>query len=699
MRMKKFRILFLVGLVIISGCKRKRIVQERLCSRVDLDQITSLIPKTSDDIYLLSDQIKELLDQAFIKIDQVPAEKRSYANTVLVYEQAYFQFFTQQQILKVLANLSEDSGIQTAANVALLELDEYARAMLLRNVTLYQALDEYEKNGKDPYRHIKPVTFFLESSFEQFARQGMQLSVEKRAELLQLEKDINNLSGRFCSNVFHDRRYLIVDVDQVSGISETFLSGLSKDDQGSYIFPIDHATFEMVMQTCQNANTRKDYFLLYKQIGYPLNQTVFKDLKEKRQEYCNILGFNNFANYQLSSNMMQNFKKADSFLWNMVKDLQPHDDAEFAAMMRHLPASVVLNSDKKIEPWDQKFVKHAYEKKHFKIDDEMVSNYFPLKHVLPVMLDQLSKFFHIEFEIQETQNLWAPNLVCYRVRSMKHQAILGYLFFDLYARDAKRDDGMYEMTIIPAIRDDCSLPCVGACVVVANFKSDNQDQPDQNQEVTLHFSEVKSLFYQMGYALHSIFGATRFTKFSGTQTVFDFKEVPSKVLQHWLLQPAVLNQLSHHVKTGSPLSREMIEQLIAREKFGRASNCLHQAFLGLVALNLCDHEKNVHSLIEKLHKKVFRHLAYEPEDHFELSFLPFADNAHGALWYGNILSDVIAADIFAEIKRHGIFNHEIGMRYVTEMLSPGGSRSSYEMIKRFLGHPFHRKSFLEELEN
>ena len=310
------------------------------------------------------------------------------------------------------------------------------------------------------------------------------------------------------------------------------------------------------------------------------------------------------------------------------------------------------------------------------------------------MLTLLSKFFHIECEPQKVTNLWTSNVLCYRIRSMKHQAVLGYLFFDLYDRATKRDEGMHQLTLIPAIRDDCSIPCVGACVIVANFKS------DADQSVQLTFADLKSLFYQMGYALHTIFGATRFTKFSGAQLVHDFMKVPSLVLEHWVLQPQMLHALSQNVKTGKPLSREMIERLIAREKFGRPSKMLQELFLGIVALHLCEHQRqNAHVMIEKLYKKIFRHLVYVPENYFEMSFLPFADNQVASLYYANVWSQMIAADIFAEIKKQGIFNHEIGMKYVTEILSPGGSRNAYEMVKRFLGHQFHSKAFLEEFEH
>jgi thimet oligopeptidase len=693
MSVKKFNVVFFVALLVISGCKRKKVVQDRLCSRVDLAQITSLIPKTSEDIYLFTEQAMQLMDQALFKIDQIDAEKRSYSNTLLIYEQAFFLFFTYHQTLTALAHLSSDSGIQTAAHVGLLELDEYSNKMFKRNLTLYQALEEYEKHGKDPYRHTKPIVFFLDEKLKQLSKQGMNLSVAKRADLVEIEKEINQAAGKFCSNALNDRRHLIGSCEELKGLPPEFFDSLAQDDAGNYLVPVDAKNFAIVMQNCQVSATRKEYYLLFYQQGYPQNEQLLKHLQAKRHEMAKLLGFDNFAAYQMDDLMIKTPKKADAFLWAMVKDVQPYDDKDFAELLRFLPAGVSLTADRKIEPWDYEFALAFYRKKHFKVNDAQVAKYFPLNHVLPTMLTQLAKFFHVEFELQEAQNLWTENIVCYRVRSLKNQAILGYLFFDLYQRSSKCSTGASQITMIPAIRDDCSFPCVGASVVVANLTP-----PTELEPTLLAWDDVAALLYQMGNALHSIFGATRFTQLSGTQVVFDFTTVVPEVLHHWLTQKEFLQIMSCHVETGQSMNRGLIELLIARQKFGQSYNMLQQLFLGLVSLNLF--EQNVpdnHSVIEKLYKKVFKHIAYSSKNYFEVGFLPFAQADKASVLYAYPWSKVIAADFFAHIKTAGIDNYDMGMHYVTEILSPGGSRHPYEMVKRFLGRGFHRKAFLEQL--
>ena len=106
---------------------------------------------------------------------------------------------------------------------------------------------------------------------------------------------------------------------------------------------------------------------------------------------------------------------------------------------------------------------------------------------------------------------------------------------------------------------------------------------------------------------------------------------------------------------------------------------------------------DVHTMIEKTYKKVFKHLAYEPEHYVELSFLHLSHPHYGASYYTYPWSQVIAADLFMHTKQHGLFNHEEGEHYVTEILSPGGSKHPSEMIKRYLGRSFSRKAYFDLL--
>ncbi len=693
--MKKLNIIFLLGVLLISGCKRKKVTQDRLCSRIDLEQITSLIPKNSEEIYELAEQTIELVNKAIEQIDAVEAQDRTYVNTVLVYEQAYFHLVKNRQILTMLSELSIDNALQTAAHVALLELDEYEKNVLNRNLTLFQALQEYDKYGKDAYRHIKPVSFFLHHEQQSLQAQVLSLDLAKRVEFDKAENQMRKLAGKFCSNVVHAKRHLIIALHELAGVPTEFLDTLLKDENGNFIVPVESKVYPIIMKNCKVANTRRNYFLLYNQLGYPQNELLLQEIQAKAQQLANLVNADNYATWQLSNLMIKSSKKADTFLWAVIKDLLPYVERESFLLKLHVPDSVILNTEGKFEPWDQEFVFSEYCKEHFSIDDQIIKQYFPVDYVLPKMFEQLSAFFHISFEQQDVHDLWAPNILCYRIRSLKHQAVLGYLFFDLYQREGKRNLKTYQLNLIPAIRDDCSIPCVGASVIVANLPINLDNSP-----TLLTFQDLQNLMYQMGYALHDMFGATRFTKFSGNRVLYDFKNTSSELLKLWLEIPTFLQSLSHHVQTGKTLNRVLVEQLIAREKFGLASYMLQECFLGLVALEVFQNKSgNIHSIIEKLYKKIFKHNAYVSQNYFELSFLDMVDIHYGSAYYAKPWSEVIARDIFSEINHFGFLNRDVGMRYVTEILSSGGAKNPSDMIKKFLGRSFHRKAFLNDCDH
>lgn len=688
----------LVLIVFVSGCKNKKSPEkERMCSRINVEQVISLLPHTVEDINALGSSSQQVMNDMILGLDITKAKDRVFANTVRPYEVAKFEFLMNKNLLTILSLLSSDQAMQEAARSQILSIDKYEADILMRNVSIYKAFKEYASDGIDIYCKRGANQQFLQKTIQAFDKQGMLLPFEQRVDVIALDKEANQLAAQFNGNIVYDNRSIVVASKDLAGIPEYFIKTLRRDAVGDYILPVDFETFFTVMENCELEKVRKEYFLAFGQRAYPQNKYVLQDLFQKRHKFSQRLGFSDFSTYELFDQMIQTPKKAEKFLWQIVHDLQKYDQRDFLELISSLPRSVELTKDNKLKPWDEAFVKSCYRKKHFALDDYSLAAYFPLDHTLQKMLQILSSFFYIEFKKEEVtpEQLWGPDVVCYRVYSLQNQMVLGYLFLDLYKHSYKKVQEPCHFMLIPAIKDDCSIRCAGASVIVTNFIEPKEDNP-----TLLELSDVTSLFHELGHALHALFGAACFVDYSGTQVVKDFVEVPSQMLEYWLEDPIVLQTISKHYQTGRSLPKEVIEQIVSAEDFGKAGRLLKQSFLGLVSLYgyRDGHQEDFHKIVEKIYKKVFKNLAYEPNCYFEYSFAHLAN--YGASYYTYIWSRVIAADLFGYIQlRGGILNSDIGKEYAKEILSHGGFINPHYMLKKFLRRPFNKNTFLQQFEN
>lgn len=64
-------------------------------------------------------------------------------------------------------------------------------------------------------------------------------------------------------------------------------------------------------------------------------------------------------------------------------------------------------------------------------------------------------------------------------------------------------------------------------------------------------------------------------------------------------------------------------------------------------------------------------------------------------YYGYLWSKVFSCDLYAQFEEKGVMSSELGMRYRTEILGPGGSRDSDESLKIFLGREPNEDAFLK----
>lgn len=151
-----------------------------------------------------------------------------------------------------------------------------------------------------------------------------------------------------------------------------------------------------------------------------------------------------------------------------------------------------------------------------------------------------------------------------------------------------------------------------ATALVCNFSKPTEKKPS-----LLKHDEVVTLFHELGHGIHDLVSKTIYSRFHGTNTVRDFVEAPSQMLENWCWTPSQLKSLSKHYSTISPeyfkawkehagdkpapaaeIPDELIQNLIKTKHVNAALFNLRQLHFGIFDMTV--HEPKDHDTIKNM---------------------------------------------------------------------------------------------------
>jgi len=128
-----------------------------------------------------------------------------------------------------------------------------------------------------------------------------------------------------------------------------------------------------------------------------------------------------------------------------------------------------------------------------------------------------------------------------------------------------------------------------------------------------------TLFHELGHGIHDLVSRTTYSRFHGTNTVRDFVEAPSQMLENWCWTASQLRSLSHHYshlsleyeaaykdstgkenaeKPAEKIPNSLITNIINTKHVNDALFNLRQLHFGIFDMKV--HEPTSHEEIEKL---------------------------------------------------------------------------------------------------
>jgi peptidyl-dipeptidase Dcp len=405
------------------------------------------------------------------------------------------------------------------------------------------------------------------------------------------------------------------------------------------------------------------------------NKEIIARIASLRLERSKLLGYKSFADYALERNMAKTPERVFDFLGQVWSYAIPAAKAEVAAQQE------LINKEGgkfKLEPWDWWYYSEKIKKEQYDLDDEITRPYFQIDNVMEGMFYVASRLYGLTFTKRNDIPKYHPDVNTFEVtRNGKH---VGVLIIDNYPRQSKRG-GAWCGAFRSQRRDIKGKMITPVVTIVTNSTPPSADKPS-----LLTAGEAETLFHEFGHALHSLLSNITYP---GSSVPRDFVELPSQIMEHWVLEPEVLKVYAKHYQTGEVIPSEIIEKLDKASKFNVGFNTTE--FLAAALLDM-----EYHSLTEpaELDIRDFENKAMakwglipEIKPRYRSTYFNHIwAGGYSAGYYSYYWCEMLDADAFQAFKETGdIFNKEIASKFEKEILSRGGTRDPLEMYIAFRG--------------
>lgn len=576
-------------------------------------------------------------------------------------------------------------------------LSEHSADMML-NEALWQRVKEvYDR--RDQRDDLTPEQQRLISeTYLNFMESGASLSGADRDRYKALVKELSDLQLRFAQNITNGMkapsRRLWLTSSQLAGLPESSVAAARQeakeilesegkaDDGSTYVFTVFAPSYGPFMKYAADRELREKMYRIYssRNIGGEFdNIQILKDIANVRLEMARLLGFENFAQYQLQRTMVKTPEAVMKFLGQLNEAYTPAMRDELKEIEDF--ARLSEGDGFKLMPWDYSFWADKLKNERYAFNDEDMKPYFELNNTIKGVFGLAEKLYGYKFKENKNIPVYHPDVKAYEVYDGKN--VLGVLYADFYYR-AGKSPGAWMTEFRPESKDEDGKRTIPLISIVCNFS-----KPVGKDPVLLTPSEVETFLHEFGHALHGLSADTRYSTLSGTSVYHDFVELFSQFNENYLTQKKFLDGFARHYKTGKPMPQELVDKFVRASQFGAAYACMRQlgfGFLDMAYYTIKD------PLRASADIEIFEKNAQDPVRVFDAvegcltspSFGHIFSGGYAAGYYGYKWAEMLDADAFAAFRKAGIFDKTTASKF-RKMLRSGGTVDPMELYIEFRG--------------
>ncbi|MEZ2389572.1 M3 family metallopeptidase [bacterium RCC_150] len=557
------------------------------------------------------------------------------------------------------------------------------------NSGLYERFAAIDISGLDPESRR-----LVEEYLREFRQSGIQLNPDAQVKLKDINAELSRLGteyGQRVKEAMKESAILIDTPSELAGLPADELASAAEaarvaGHEGKYLLTLIQPSNQPALASLENRELRRrlhEASLARGSEGGKLDVLeLVTAMTRLRAEKAAILRFPNFAELVVERQTAPDFAAVEA----MLKRLAP-------AALRNADAEAEALSDiagHPLEAWDWAFYSAKVRRERFDVDEQLLRQYFELDRVLvDGVFYAATKLFGITFHERPDLVGYHPDVRVWEVHN-EDGTELGLFLGDYYSRDTKRGGAWMNALV------EQSMLLGSKPVVVNNL---NISKPPAGEPTLLTLDEVRTAFHECGHALHGLFSAVTYPRFSGTSVPRDFVEYPSQVNEMWLMWPEVLQHYARHHTSNEPLPQDVVDRLEESRLWGEGFTTTE--YLGAALLDLAWHVLGTTDIPEGALDFESKALAAAGVAHplipprYRTGYFQhiFAGDWYAAGYYSYIWSEVLDAETVDWFKEQGGLTRGNGERFRAELLSRGNSRDPLESFRILRG----REASLEPL--
>jgi oligopeptidase A len=554
----------------------------------------------------------------------------------------------------------------------------HSRFKALRAVPAFSGLTEAQRK-------------LVDNELRDFRLGGADLPAAQKAEFKENAQRLAKLSSRFNDNVLDATNafeLVVTERGELAGIPDDVLDAAriveQEDGKSGWKFTLHAPSYLPVMQYADNRDLREKMYRGFATRASEFgpsdrdNTQPIAEILALRQQQARLLGFEGYAQVSLESKMADSPQQVQEFLSELAMRARPYAEHDLKELRDFAKRELGLTS---LEAWDLAYASEKLRLNRYAFSDQEVKQYFPENKVLEGMFRVVQTLYGVNIAEDDAPR-WNEDVRFFSIRDSGGD-LIGQFYVDLYARSSKRGGAWMDDAITR--RREADVVQTPVAYLNCNFSRPVGDKP-----ALFTHDEVITLFHEFGHGLHHLLTQVDVLGVSGINGVeWDAVELPSQFMENFCWEWSVLESMTQHIKSGSPIPRALFDKLRAAKNFQIGLQTLRQIEFSMFDMALHhdydpDGPETPMQILDRVREKVALMIP-PPFNRFPNGFSHIFGGGYAAGYYSYKWAEVLSADAYAVFEEDGILDAGTGSRFRDEILARGGSRSALKSFVAFRG--------------